>query len=147
VDPTAVQADADVHDTPAKRATEPAARLLPAAVRGTLTPEEATARGESRAAEAAGAGAWPPAADPANSAAAMTPAAVQRLDVADRGQTPVARTSQSSTTDLRRHHDPVPRCEPTLIAAASSQATAGSRCGTFSQAELTAELVTSRIQL
>ena len=29
--------------------------------------------------------------------------------------------------------------EPALIAAASSRATAGSRCGTFSQAELTAE--------
>lgn len=47
VDPTAVQADADVHDTPAKLATDPP---------GTLPPE-ATARGESRAAETAGAGA------------------------------------------------------------------------------------------
>jgi hypothetical protein len=47
VDPTAVQADADVHDTPAKLATERP---------GTLPPE-ATARGESRAAETAGAGA------------------------------------------------------------------------------------------
>jgi hypothetical protein len=45
VDPTAVQADADVHDTPAKRAIEPAGRLPPEPARGTLTPE-ATARGE-----------------------------------------------------------------------------------------------------
>ena len=37
------------------------------------------------------------------------------------------------------------RHEPTLIAAARSQMTASSLRGTFSQAELTAELVTPRI--
>jgi hypothetical protein len=41
------------------------------------------------------------------------------------------------------HHDA--RHEPTLIAAARSQMTASSPRGTFSQAELTAELVTRRI--
>jgi hypothetical protein len=65
VDPTAVQADADVHDTPANLATEPAARLPPEA-----------ARGEERAAETVGAGAWPPAVHAANGTAAMTAAAV-----------------------------------------------------------------------
>jgi hypothetical protein len=35
--------------------------------------------------------------------------------------------------------------EPTLIAAARSQMTASSPLGTFSQAELTGELVTRRI--
>ena len=66
-----------------------------------------------------------------------------RLDGRQRAD-PVARASQSSATDLRRHYDPVPRREPTLIAAASSQATAGSRCGTFSQAELTEDKVITR---
>ena len=37
---------------------------------------------------------------------------------------------------------PCARHQPTLIAAARSQTTASSPCGTFSQAELTAELVT-----
>jgi hypothetical protein len=64
VDPTAVQADAAVHDTPANLAIEPAARLLPEA-----------ACGEERAAETARGRAWPPAVHPANGAAAMTPAA------------------------------------------------------------------------
>jgi hypothetical protein len=41
------------------------------------------------------------------------------------------------------HHDA--RHEPTLIAAARSQMTASSPRGTFSQAELTGELVTRRI--
>lgn len=71
VDPTAVQAGADVHDTPANLATEPAARL---------PPEDA--RGEERAAETTGAGAWPPAVHAANGAAAMTPAAVHRKTAA-----------------------------------------------------------------
>jgi hypothetical protein len=77
VDPTAVQADADVHDTPAKLATDPPGRLLPAAARG-MVPPEATARGESRAAETAGAGAWPPAVHAASSAAATIPVVVLR---------------------------------------------------------------------
>lgn len=77
VDPTAVQADADVHDTPVKLAIEPAGRLPLAAARGTLTPE-ATARGQGRAAETAEAGAPPPAVHAANSATAMILAAVPR---------------------------------------------------------------------
>jgi hypothetical protein len=72
VDPTAVQADADVHDTPANLATEPAARL----------PPEAAARGEERAPETARGGAWPPAVHAANGAAAMTPAAAHRKTAA-----------------------------------------------------------------
>jgi hypothetical protein len=62
-----VHADADVHDTPAKLATEPAGQLPPEA-----------ARGDERAAETAGAGPWPPAVHAANGATAMTPAAVHR---------------------------------------------------------------------
>ena len=68
VDPTAVQADADVHDTPAKLAIERPGRLPPVA----------TGRGESRAAESAGASAWPPAVHEATNAAAMTPVVVPR---------------------------------------------------------------------
>jgi hypothetical protein len=74
VDPTPVQADADVHDTPANLATEPPDRLPPEAARGTLAPE-ATARG---AAETAGAGAWPPAVHAATNAAAITLVVVPR---------------------------------------------------------------------
>jgi hypothetical protein len=81
VDPTAVQADADVHDAPARLATERVGRLLPEAACGTLTPE-ATARGHERAAETAGTGAWPPAAHAATSAAATTLAVVQRKTAA-----------------------------------------------------------------
>jgi hypothetical protein len=72
VDPTAVHADTDVHDTPANLATESPGRLPPEAACGTLAPE-ATACGEERAAETAGTGARPPAVHPANNAAAMTP--------------------------------------------------------------------------
>jgi len=39
------------------------------------------------------------------------------------------------------------RDEPAPIAKASFRIAAGSRCGTFSQAELTAELVIRRIQV
>ena len=50
-------------------------------------------------------------------------------------------SSQPSATDSRPHHHHVPRHEQTLIATASSRTTAGSRCGTFNRAELTADVL------
>ena len=53
----------------------------------------------------------------------------------------MARNSQPSATDSRPRHHHVPRHEPTLIATAGSRTTAGSRCGTFNRAELTADVL------
>src|SRR5271168_1025604 len=53
--------------------------------------------------------------------------------------------SQPRATDSRPHHHDVPRHEPTLIAAVSSRTTAGSRCGTFRSAGLTADRTLSNV--
>ncbi len=75
---------------------------------------------------------WPP--TRRSRGGALTPT-LERRGTAHRALTAGGVDSQPSTTDSRRHH----HHEPTLIAAASSRTTAGSRRGTFSQAELTAD--------
>jgi hypothetical protein len=63
------------------------------------------------------------------------------LSSRSRGSPTCCNGAAEKAADLRRHHHHVPRHEPILIAVASSRTTAGSRCGSFSQAELTADRV------
>jgi len=84
---------------------------------------------------------------PARRLAAPAHTHAEHRRTAHRCQQPAARNSQPRATDSHpRHHD-VPRHEPTLIAAVRSRTTAGSRCGTFSGAGLTADRTLSNVSL